>query len=158
MSIFLQSKVCKIIAQVLFFSFFPLPFSPWKQKLKNDLGGLPWWLSGKDLKKKEEERSDSTIGQLLSHLQLFVTPGTAPLQASLSSPSPGACSNSRPLSQWCHPSTSSSVAPFSSCYCWKPANSTPRQAFCRCNMVTFKKFSHMYGRNQTSIAKQSSIN
>ena len=30
------------------------------------------------------------------------------------SPSPGACSNSCPLSQWCHPTISSS-APFSSC-------------------------------------------
>ena len=27
----------------------------------------------------------------------------------------GVCSNSCPLSQWCHPTTSSSVAPFSSC-------------------------------------------
>ena len=32
-----------------------------------------------------------------------------------SSPSPGACSNSCPLSQWCHPAISSSVVPFSSC-------------------------------------------
>ena len=31
------------------------------------------------------------------------------------SPSPGACSNSCPLSQWCHPPISFSVAPFSSC-------------------------------------------
>ena len=31
------------------------------------------------------------------------------------SPSPGACSNSCPLSQWCHPTISSSVVPFSSC-------------------------------------------
>ena len=31
------------------------------------------------------------------------------------SPSPGACSNSCPLSRWCHPTISSSVAPFSSC-------------------------------------------
>ena len=31
------------------------------------------------------------------------------------SSSPGACSNSCPLSQWCHPIFSSSVAPFSSC-------------------------------------------
>ena len=31
------------------------------------------------------------------------------------SPSPRACSNSRPLSQWCHPAISSSVTPFSSC-------------------------------------------
>ena len=31
------------------------------------------------------------------------------------SPSPGACSNSCPLSQWCHPTILSSVVPFSSC-------------------------------------------
>ena len=30
-------------------------------------------------------------------------------------PSPGTCSNSRPSSQWCHSTISSSVAPFSSC-------------------------------------------
>ena len=30
------------------------------------------------------------------------------------SPTPWACSNSCPLSQWCHPTTSSSVVPFSS--------------------------------------------
>ena len=28
---------------------------------------------------------------------------------------PGPCSNSCPLSQWCHPTTTSSVTPFSSC-------------------------------------------
>ena len=31
------------------------------------------------------------------------------------SPSPGVCSNSCPLSWWCHPAISSSVAPLSSC-------------------------------------------
>ena len=31
------------------------------------------------------------------------------------SPSPRACSNSCPLSQWCHPTISSSVTPFSFC-------------------------------------------
>ena len=31
------------------------------------------------------------------------------------SPTPGACPNSCPLSQWCHPAISSSVVPFSSC-------------------------------------------
>jgi len=31
------------------------------------------------------------------------------------SPTPRACSNSCPLSQWCHPTTSSSIVPFSSC-------------------------------------------
>ena len=32
-----------------------------------------------------------------------------------SSPSPRACSNSSPLIRWCHPTISSSVAPFSCC-------------------------------------------
>ena len=31
------------------------------------------------------------------------------------SPSPRACSNSRPSSRWCHPTISSSAVPFSSC-------------------------------------------
>ena len=30
-------------------------------------------------------------------------------------PTPGACSNSCPLSWWCHPAISSSIVPFSSC-------------------------------------------
>ena len=33
----------------------------------------------------------------------------------LPSQSPRACSNSFPLSQWCHPTISSSIVPFSSC-------------------------------------------
>ena len=38
------------------------------------------------------------------------------------SPTPGACSNSGPLSQWCHPTISSSVVPFSSCLQSFPAS------------------------------------
>ena len=38
------------------------------------------------------------------------------------SPSPGACSNTRPLSQWCHPISSSSVTLFSSCLQSFPAS------------------------------------
>ena len=38
------------------------------------------------------------------------------------SPTPGAYSNSCPLSQWCHPTTSSSVIPFSSCLQSFPAS------------------------------------
>ena len=38
------------------------------------------------------------------------------------SPSPGACSNSYPLSQWCHLTVSSSVVPFSSCLQSFPAS------------------------------------
>ena len=38
------------------------------------------------------------------------------------SPSPGACSNSCPSSQWCHPTISSSVIPFFSCFQSCPAS------------------------------------
>ena len=38
------------------------------------------------------------------------------------SPTPGACSNSCPLSQWCHPTISSSVVSFSSCLQSFPAS------------------------------------
>ena len=37
-------------------------------------------------------------------------------------PTPGVYSNSRPLSQWCHPAISSSVIPFSSCLQFPPAS------------------------------------
>ena len=49
----------------------------------------------------------------LSRVQLFVTPWTAARQASLSSPTPGVYPNPCPLSQWCHPTISASVVPFS---------------------------------------------
>ena len=38
------------------------------------------------------------------------------------SPTAGACSNSHPLGQWCHPTISSSVIPFSSCLHFFPAS------------------------------------
>ena len=38
------------------------------------------------------------------------------------SPTPGVCSNSSPSSQWCHPTISSSVVPFSSCLQSFPAS------------------------------------
>ena len=47
---------------------------------------------------------------LVAQLCLFVTPWTAACHASLSF-----TISLRPLSQWCHPTISSSVAPFSSC-------------------------------------------
>ena len=55
------------------------------------------------------------VVQSLSHVQLFEIPWTAACQASLSFTSPGVCSNSYPLSWWCHTTISSYVAPFSSC-------------------------------------------
>ena len=60
--------------------------------------------------------------QSLSHVQLLETPWTAACQASLSVTKQHikthvhesmSCSNSYPLSQWCHPTISSSVISFS---------------------------------------------
>ena len=54
------------------------------------------------------------VVQLLSHVQLFATHGLQQARLPCPSPSPRAYSNSRQLSQWCHPTISSSVIPFSS--------------------------------------------
>ena len=53
--------------------------------------------------------------QSLSRIQLFGTPWTTPSQASHPSSTPRVYRNSSPLSQWCHPTISSSVMLFSSC-------------------------------------------
>jgi len=45
----------------------------------------------------------------------FQPPGLQHTKLPCPSPSPGACSNSCPLSRWCHPTTSSSLVPFSFC-------------------------------------------
>ena len=62
--------------------------------------------------------------QLFSHVQLFITPWTQHARLSCPSPTPRACSNSCPLSQWCHPTISSSVVPFSFCLQSFPASGT----------------------------------
>ena len=67
--------------------------------------------------------------QLLSSVQIFATPCT-PWTARLPNPSPGACSNSCPLSWWCHLTILSSVVPFSSCLQSFPASkSFPKSQF-----------------------------
>ena len=54
------------------------------------------------------------------------SPWTAAVGLSYPSLSPRACSNSCPLSSWCHPTVSSSVAPFSSCsQSFPPSESFP---------------------------------
>ena len=53
------------------------------------------------------------VVQSLSCIRLFATPLMQHARLPCPSPSPGACSNSCPLSQWCHPTISSSVVPFS---------------------------------------------
>jgi len=55
------------------------------------------------------------VVQLLSHIQLLGTPWTATCQATLSFTISWRLLKSCPLSQWCHPIISSSVAPCSSC-------------------------------------------
>ena len=61
--------------------------------------------------------------QSLSRVWLFETPWTAAHQA-CPSPTPRVYSNSCPLSQWCHPTISSSVVPFSSHLQSFPASGT----------------------------------
>ena len=53
--------------------------------------------------------------QSLSRVWLFAIPGLQHARPPCPSPTPGVHPNSCPLSQWCHPTISSSVIPFSSC-------------------------------------------
>ena len=53
--------------------------------------------------------------QSLSRVWLFVTHGLQHARPPCPSPTPRVYSNSCPLSQWCHPTISSSIGPFSSC-------------------------------------------
>ena len=55
-------------------------------------------------------------------VRLFVTPWTTARRFPCPSPSPRACSNSCPLSWWCHPTILPSVIPFSSCLQSFPAS------------------------------------
>ena len=65
---------------------------------------------------------DFSSVQSLSHVQLFETPWTTAHQLPCPSSTPGACSDSCPSSQWCHPNISSSIVPFSSCLQSFPAS------------------------------------
>ena len=60
--------------------------------------------------------------QSLSHVWLFATHGLQHTRPPCPSPTPRVYSNSYPLSQWCHPTTSYSVIPFSSCLQSFPAS------------------------------------
>ena len=60
--------------------------------------------------------------QLLSHVWLFATPCTAAHRVPCPPQTPIVCSNSCPLNQWCHPTISSSIIPFSSCLQSFPAS------------------------------------
>ena len=58
----------------------------------------------------------------LSCVWLFEPHGLQHTRLPCPSPASRACSNSCPLSQWCHPTISSSVVPFSSCLLSFPAS------------------------------------
>ena len=60
--------------------------------------------------------------QSLSCVWLFAIPWTQHARFPCLSSSPGVCSNSCPLSWWCHPTIASSVVPFSSCLQSFPAS------------------------------------
>ena len=65
--------------------------------------------------------------------------------------SPEACSNSCPFNQWCHPTISSSVVPFSSCLQTFPASGSfslrynrqiKRKRYLKCTSWQFDKHTH----------------
>ena len=61
---------------------------------------------------------EQSISLLFSHLVVSKSlqpPGLQHTRLPCPSPSPRVCSNSCPVSQWCHPAFSSFVAPFSFC-------------------------------------------
>ena len=94
------------------------------------VGCRPWGRTR--LKRLSSSSSSSSIVvQLPSHIQLCATPWTAARQASRPSPSPRACSNSCPSRPWCHPTISSSVAPFSSCPQSFPASGSSFLVYCQ---------------------------
>ena len=66
-----------------------------------------------------------------------------PARLPFPSPIPGACSNSRPLSRWCHPTISSPVIPFSSCLQSFPVSGSfpMSQFFVSCDQSTGFSFS-----------------
>ena len=71
---------------------------------------------------KQMMRWTIRIWLLFSHCVSLPPHGLQHIRLPHPSPSPGACSNSCPLSRWCHPTISSSVIPFSSCLQSFPAS------------------------------------
>ena len=81
------------------------------QKLYNKLDLIWLWSISLSIKFSHSVVSNSLGPHGLQHARLPCPSST-----------PRACSNSRPLSQWCHPNISSSVVPFSSCLQSFPAS------------------------------------
>ena len=103
----------------------------WMPQMKNKAGGKPrvhqeQCVSGANLER--EERDKSTSLQVLFLISCWVVSdslwpcGLQHTRLPCPSLSPGVCSNSCPLGQWCHPTISSSVASFSFCHWSFPAS------------------------------------
>ena len=90
--------------------------------------GITGWHGFQGLKRKFDEPTHPSVQSSSVQFSCSVVSDALQLHglqhARLSCPSstPGACSNSCPLSRWCHPAISSSVAPFSSCLQSFPAS------------------------------------
>ena len=72
---------------------------------------------------------DISSVQSFSHVWLFATHGLQNSRLPCPSPIPRACSNSCPLSQWCHPTISSSVISFSCLQSFPASKSFPITQF-----------------------------
>ena len=81
----------------------------------NQVVTCPFVLHSEHIMKWHFSASFAVQFSSVSRVRLFETPWTAAHKASLSITNSVACSNSRPSSQWCHPTILSSVVPFSSC-------------------------------------------
>ena len=74
------------------------------------------WLKNQNIKQKF-----SSV-QVFSHVRLSAAPWTQHTRLACPSPTPRVCSDSCPLSWWCHPTISTSVVSFSSCLQSFPAS------------------------------------
>ena len=84
--------------------------------LKNSMDRGAWQATVHAVPKNSVQFSHSVVSDSLQRHGLQHTRLPCP------SPTPGVYSNSCPLSQWCHPTISSSVIPFSSCLQSFPAS------------------------------------
>ena len=75
--------------------------------------GRLWWYP--QATSSSEEIWERTSVQLLKCVRLFAAHGPQHARPPCPSSTPGVYSNSSALSQWCNPTISSSVIPFSSC-------------------------------------------
>ena len=99
----------------------------WSEYVKINFAKTPdnnrYFTASKQILNQEVFFSPSAVSDSLRPHELQHTRLPCP------SPTPGACSNSSPLSQWCHPTISSSVVPFSCLQSFPASGSFPRSQF-----------------------------